>query len=75
MIAKHDFSGEAENELTFKKGDIITILKSDTSGWSQGELNGKRGWFPSSYAVRFAEEVPKKPTPKAPIPATPKEKV
>jgi hypothetical protein len=44
-----DYTAEAENELDLNLGDIVTILEEDESGWSKGEVDGKSGWFPTSY--------------------------
>ncbi len=35
--------------LAFRAGQVIHVLNRDTSGWWDGELEGKRGWFPSNY--------------------------
>jgi len=43
-----DFAGEEDDELPFKKGDVITILSKDEEWW-QGELNGKTGSIPCNY--------------------------
>lgn len=40
---------EAGTCLSFEQGQIIKCLNQDTSGWWDGELEGKRGWFPSNY--------------------------
>ncbi len=53
--ALFDYNGETSAELSFKKGDIITVTEKDDSGWWQGELNGAVGAFPSSGWV---EELP-----------------
>ncbi|KAK9872328.1 hypothetical protein WA026_017143 [Henosepilachna vigintioctopunctata] len=42
------FKGTNNDELCFKKGDIITVTQKD-EGWWEGTLNGKTGWFPSNY--------------------------
>ena len=49
-----DYNPDDPNELTFKQGDIITVLQKDPSGWWQGELNGRIGVFPS---VDWVEEL------------------
>nr|CAH7765211.1 unnamed protein product [Callosobruchus chinensis] len=45
------------DELTFKKGDIVTVTQKD-DGWWEGTLNGETGWFPSNY-VKELKDVPK----------------
>jgi len=48
--ALYDYAGEAEGDLTFAAGDVITIIDtSDPGGWWQGELNGVQGVFPSNF--------------------------
>lgn len=43
------FKGENNDELCFKKGDIITITQREDGGWWEGTLDEKTGWFPSNY--------------------------
>ncbi|KAL0984031.1 hypothetical protein UPYG_G00136130 [Umbra pygmaea] len=46
----YSFSGEQHQQgLTFKVGEIIKIVQALPGGWWEGELDGVRGWFPSSY--------------------------
>jgi len=47
--AEFDNVAEQEKELSFREGDVITILTQDISGWWKGELNGQVGWFPASF--------------------------
>jgi len=49
-IAKHDFLGQSETELTFQAGARITVITEREPGdWWKGEIGGKRGFFPSSF--------------------------
>ncbi|XP_064620610.1 growth factor receptor-bound protein 2-like [Lineus longissimus] len=52
-VAKHDFKpepSEADDELSFKKGDILKVLNMDEDpNWFKAELNGKEGYVPSNY--------------------------
>ncbi|CAL0329892.1 unnamed protein product [Lupinus luteus] len=50
--ALHSYSAESEKELSFSKGDFIVVRKVNASGWSEGECNGKAGWFPSAYVEK-----------------------
>eukprot|EP01104_Vermistella_antarctica_P010823 TRINITY_DN2924_c0_g1_i1.p1 TRINITY_DN2924_c0_g1~~TRINITY_DN2924_c0_g1_i1.p1 ORF type:complete len:835 (+),score=158.40 TRINITY_DN2924_c0_g1_i1:360-2864(+) len=45
-------------ELGFKLGNIIEFLQSDESGWGEGEIDGKRGWFPLSHVAESQKGVP-----------------
>lgn len=40
---------EAGTCLAFEQGQVIKCLNQDASGWWDGELDGRRGWFPSNY--------------------------
>lgn len=50
-LALYNFDSEQDGDLGFRKGDIITIVKrtENKTDWWEGELNGKRGIFPSNY--------------------------
>lgn len=47
----HDYFPQTQNAtcLSFRAGQVIHVLNRDTSGWWDGELEGRRGWFPSNY--------------------------
>lgn len=47
--ALYDYVGADANELDFFVNDIITVLQEDDSGWWTGEIDGRRGLFPSNY--------------------------
>jgi len=58
-IAKHDFSGQSEAELSFKTGAKIIVTSARQAGdWWKGEVDGKRGFFPSSFCDIRSEAVP-----------------
>ena len=48
--ALYDYTAVESNEITFKAGDVIRLVKKykDTE-WSKGELKGKVGFFPMNY--------------------------
>lgn len=50
--ALHDYAAAAPNQISFKRGDYISVVQMGASGsWSRGEekLTGKIGFFPSDY--------------------------
>ncbi|ETN87305.1 TBC domain protein [Necator americanus] len=50
-----DFARQDEDELGFRKNDIITIIcEKDEHCWV-GEVNGLRGWFPAKF-VEIVDE-------------------
>ncbi|XP_055759517.1 CD2-associated protein-like [Salvelinus fontinalis] len=48
-----DYAALTEDELNLKKGDIVTIItkESEDEGWWEGELNGRRGFFPDNFVM------------------------
>lgn len=66
VLALHDYIPQQQNAtcLSFRAGDKIRVLNRDPSGWWDGELDGRRGWFPSNYVNKTVtslldEELPK----------------
>lgn len=47
--ARFPFEQTNEDELSFSKGDIISVSRQEEGGWWEGSFNGKSGWFPSNY--------------------------
>ena len=46
--ALHDFTGTSD-ELSFKAGDEIVVINEVLDEWWMGELDGRKGLFPTSY--------------------------
>ncbi|VDK64503.1 unnamed protein product [Onchocerca ochengi] len=53
--AKHAFKGRNNDELSFRKGDIITVTQQLEGGWWEGTLHSYTGWFPSNYVTVISE--------------------
>ncbi|XP_053352774.1 rho guanine nucleotide exchange factor 7a isoform X1 [Clarias gariepinus] len=66
--ARFNFQQTNEDELSFNKGDIITVTRTEEGGWWEGNINGKTGWFPSNYVreVKDKQVSPKSGTLKSP---------
>ncbi|QPG74009.1 hypothetical protein FOA43_001326 [Brettanomyces nanus] len=51
MEILYDYSPQGDDELDVKAGEKIVVVSGDDgSGWTEGEVNGERGLFPTSYA-------------------------
>lgn len=49
-IAKHDFNATADDELSFRKGQVLKVLNmEDDMNWYRAELDAKEGLIPSNY--------------------------
>jgi len=52
----YKFKGTNNDELKFKKGDIITVTQKEDGGWWEGTLDGRTGWFPSNYVEELTRD-------------------
>jgi len=61
LLGMHDFNANAHEELNFRKGDIIRLIRKPFPDWWEGELNGKRGLIPANYVevTQFQNHEPK----------------
>ena len=49
-VAMYDYNAADDDELTFRKGQIIKEVIAFNGGWSKGRLhNGQYGIFPINY--------------------------
>ncbi|KAM4600843.1 SH3 domain-containing protein 21 [Polymixia lowei] len=48
-----NYTGQTEDELELRKGDIVSVISKETEdeGWWEGELNGHRGFFPDNFVM------------------------
>ncbi|XP_038113353.1 uncharacterized protein LOC6033318 isoform X3 [Culex quinquefasciatus] len=56
--AQYSFKGSNNDELCFKKGDIITLTQREDGGWWEGTLGEMTGWFPSNYVKEYVGPLP-----------------
>lgn len=61
-IVEYDYAAKEADELTLKKGAIITNIKIQPGGWWEGTLTatGRTGMFPDNF-VRVLEPDDKNP--------------
>jgi chromosome segregation ATPase len=53
-VAVFDYQATADNQLSFKAGDVIEIEQKLAGGWWVGSLNGKSGLYPANYTRLLA---------------------
>merc|ERR1719510_2453380 len=58
-MAVYKFKASNNDELSFKKGDLITVTQKEEGGWWEGTSHesGKTGWFPSNYVKIHSTEL------------------
>ncbi|CAO1634614.1 unnamed protein product [Parajaminaea phylloscopi] len=47
--ALYDYTAPDDSSLSFVQGDVIEVLTQLQSGWWDGLLGDRRGWFPSNF--------------------------
>lgn len=55
LEALYDYTADGDDEISITAGDRIVLVQDDTdgSGWTEGELNGQTGMFPTSYVKKI----------------------
>ncbi|XP_032679451.1 intersectin-2 isoform X3 [Odontomachus brunneus] len=56
VMALYPYQAQNEDELSFEKGDVISVLSKEETAWWRGELNGVSGVFPSNYVSSMSNE-------------------
>ena len=52
VVALYDYQAQRSDELSFMRGDLITVLYKDNDNWWMGELqDGSQGFFPANYVA------------------------
>ena len=72
VMAKYDYAGQEEGDLSFVKGDLIKVTSKNTEdgGWWRGELGGISGVFPSTYVQPVPPPEQPSPVPvESPVPS------
>lgn len=49
LTAKYSYKAANQDELSFNKGDIVSVISEDDTGWWKGCLKGKVGFLPINY--------------------------
>ncbi|KAI9557106.1 hypothetical protein GHT06_016904 [Daphnia sinensis] len=55
VLVLFNYDGQADDELTIRKGDVILDVKKLEGGWWEGLLGSKRGLFPDNFVMVVAE--------------------
>ncbi len=58
--ALYDYSSGDARVLDFREGDIIQVLTHLRSGWCDGVIGRRRGWFPGLYCENLGDASPER---------------
>lgn len=47
--AVYDFNGQQDDELSFREGQVIELLRRVNDEWMEGQVNERRGIFPTAF--------------------------
>ncbi|CAF4760325.1 unnamed protein product, partial [Rotaria magnacalcarata] len=50
-IVEYDYIAKSSDELTIRKGDLITDAVPAEDGWLKGECRGTFGHFPENFVT------------------------
>ncbi|OLL21841.1 Myosin-1 [Neolecta irregularis DAH-3] len=66
----YDFAGESATELSFRKDDLLEIIKKEGNGWWLAKLKDREGWIPENYVKEEVQQSrPRAPPPPPFVPA------
>ncbi|MEQ2167667.1 hypothetical protein GOODEAATRI_006451, partial [Goodea atripinnis] len=55
-VVEFDYEAQQDDELTLTVGDIIRNIRRDDGGWWEGELDGRRGFFPDNFVREIKKD-------------------
>lgn len=52
-VCKYDYESRTNDNLGFKRGNLMYIIKADDDGWwlAHSKDSGRNGYIPSNYVV------------------------
>lgn len=55
FVCKYDYDSRTDDDLGFKKGDLLYVISADNEDWWFARLKdtGKEGYIPSNYVVEW----------------------
>ena len=57
-VARYDYDSLTDDDLHFKKGELMNIICTDESGWwwAHSKETGKEGFVPYNYVEEWLDE-------------------
>eukprot|EP00049_Salpingoeca_infusionum_P000429 m.39909 g.39909 ORF g.39909 m.39909 type:complete len:1225 (-) comp10365_c0_seq4:3299-6973(-) len=55
-VAKFDYSGRNDSELTFQKGDVLQVTENSNESWWKGSHHGREGFIAAAYVEMLSQD-------------------
>ena len=54
-VGKYDYDSRTDDDLSFKKGDLMYIISTDEGDWwfARSKDTGREGYIPSNYVAEY----------------------
>lgn len=54
-VGKYDYDSRTDDDLSFKKGDLMYIISTDEGDWwfARSKDSGREGYIPSNYVAEW----------------------
>ena len=55
FVGKHDYDSRTDDQLSFRKGDLMYVISMDNEGWwfARSKDTGREGYIPSNYVAEW----------------------
>lgn len=55
FVGKYDYDSRTDDQLSFKKGDLMDVTNMDNDGWwlARFKDSGREGYIPSNYVAEW----------------------
>ena len=55
FVGKYDYDSRTDDDLSFKKGDLMYIVSTDEGDWwfARSKETGQEGYIPSNYVAEY----------------------
>lgn len=55
FVGKYDYSSRTDDDLSFKKGDLLYIINTDEGDWwfARSKTTGHEGYIPNNYVAEY----------------------
>ena len=55
FVGKYDYDSRTDDDLSFKKGDLMYIISTDEGDWwfARSKDSGREGYIPSNYVAEY----------------------